>query len=54
VYRAVLVVKAPAARRLEQAIDHRPADRTRATGSIRRDVALNGRLWDLAVQRLAA
>jgi len=28
--------------------------RTRAIGSIRRDVALNGQLWDLAVQRLAA
>jgi hypothetical protein len=27
--------------------------RTRAIGSIRRDVVLNGRLWDLAVQRLA-
>ena len=28
--------------------------RTRAIGSIRRDVALNGQLWDLAVKRLAA
>ena len=28
--------------------------RTRAIGSIRRDVVLNGQLWDLAVQRLAA
>ena len=28
--------------------------RTRAIGSIRRDVSLNGALWDLAVQRLAA
>ena len=28
--------------------------RTRAIGSIRRDVTLNGQLWDLAVQRLAA
>jgi len=28
--------------------------RTRAIGSIQQDVALNGQLWDLAVQRLAA
>ena len=28
--------------------------RTRAIGSIRRDVALNGQLWDLAMQTLAA
>jgi hypothetical protein len=29
-------------------------NRTRPIGSIRRDVALNGQLWDLAMQTLAA